>query len=242
MSGKCRVEPGVPRLPMMALSSATQSSSSTRRFHSRAEPAAGGQYPGHLGHGPFRVHPVPRLGHQHRVHAVIGQRDLLAGAAEYGHPGHRAAQLLAHARRRFHGDHVQAALTKLAGQLPGAGADVGHPGGVRRDQPVDRLGRIRTAGPARRCRRPRRKNWHAPGAIRRAPYVQSASRPARACAPAGAGRYARAVRAQRRRAAGGDTWNWRTTGVSCCAPRQRTTRRWRSPTSGASSRPGSTTT
>ncbi len=35
MSGKCRAEPGVPRLPMIVLSSATHASSSTRRFHSR---------------------------------------------------------------------------------------------------------------------------------------------------------------------------------------------------------------
>ncbi len=47
----------------------------------QAQPAAGAQHPADLLDGPLGVEPVPGLGHQHRVDAVVGQRDLLGRAA-----------------------------------------------------------------------------------------------------------------------------------------------------------------
>ena len=208
------------------------------------QPPAGRQHPGHLGHRALRVDPVPGLGHDHQVHAAVGQRDLLARAGQDRDPRHRAAQLLPHAGRRFHGDHVQAALAQLAGQLPGRPRRCRRPA-VRAPGPASRSPPPgRAAGPARRRRPPRRRNslacrCNSSSAI--PPVCQPGRRgPVR---PPLAGRYARAVggEAARRWELEVTTWTWRTTGVSCCVPRRRTMRRWRSPTSGASFRPGSTT-
>jgi hypothetical protein len=78
------------------------------------------QDPRHLGHGPLRIDPVPRLAHDHRVHRPVVQRDLL------GRPGQRArarqdpAQLLPHAVGRLDRHHIEAAVHQQPGQLAGA--------------------------------------------------------------------------------------------------------------------------
>ena len=109
------------------------------------EPPAGPQHPGHLLGRPFRVEPVPGLRHQNRVDAVVGQRDLLGGAQQRRGVGQRAAQQLEHLGDRVDGDHVEAALDEPGGQLSGACSEVEHVARARRQQPVDRLRRIRRA-------------------------------------------------------------------------------------------------
>ena len=48
----------------------------------QAQSPARPQHADHLGDRPFRVEPVPGLGHQYRVNAVVRQRNLFGGAQQ----------------------------------------------------------------------------------------------------------------------------------------------------------------
>ncbi|ORW99372.1 hypothetical protein AWC27_02695 [Mycobacterium szulgai] len=48
----------------------------------QAQPPARPQHPGHFRNRPRGINPVPSLGHQHRVNAVVRQRYFLRGAEQ----------------------------------------------------------------------------------------------------------------------------------------------------------------
>jgi hypothetical protein len=123
-------EPGDPGLPFVA------------DVPQQPERPAGGQDPRHLGHGPFRIDPVPRLGHEHGIHHPVVQRNLL------GRPGHGAGagqdpgQLIAHTVGRLDGYDVQAAVHQQPRELAGARPQVEDPARPGWQQPVERPGRV----------------------------------------------------------------------------------------------------
>ncbi|CPA79553.1 Uncharacterised protein [Mycobacterium tuberculosis] len=53
---------------------------------------------------------MPRLSHQHRVNAVVVQRNLFGGAQQRDGLRQRSTQHVQHLRDRVDGNHVQAAL------------------------------------------------------------------------------------------------------------------------------------
>ena len=100
---------------------------------------------------------MPRLGDQHRVDAVVLQRNLFGGTQQRARLRQRGAQHLQHVGNRVDGHHVQAALHQPGGQLAGAGAQVEHLAGAAaaaasRSPPADTTG-----GHARRRPPPSRR-------------------------------------------------------------------------------------
>jgi hypothetical protein len=93
------------------------------------------------------VEPVERLGYRHRVHRLVLERDVLGGAREGGHAGHRLDETLAHLGNRLHGDHIRSELRQEPRQLPRPRGEVED--GARRldsnllDQPPDCFERVR---------------------------------------------------------------------------------------------------
>jgi hypothetical protein len=111
----------------------------------QAEPAAGFEDAGGFGDGPFGVDPVPGLGAEHGVGAVVGQGDGFGAAGQGGHVGQDAAEFGAHTVGGFHRDDVQAAVADLAGEFAGAGAEVHDLAGPGRQEPVKSFSRVRRA-------------------------------------------------------------------------------------------------
>ena len=118
----------------------------------QAEPATRGQDSRNLGHRPRRVDPMPGLGDEDGVDRAVVQGDLLGGAGEQPSLRYAGRKLLAHAGGRFNGDDVEAAVTELTGELPRSCAEVENAVRADRDQPFDRLGRVRRASPLVRGR------------------------------------------------------------------------------------------
>ena len=183
ISGKCLLDPGVPRLPMMVDRSATHSSSSTRRFHSRASRRQGpAPWPPQARHvpGPPSARPGPRSPRPRRHRPAGSARPCRPGREPPAPPGAVPPACPPTAPRRSHPGRAREAggsaslcpRRRRRPAVPAAGA-------ASRSPPPDR-----TACPVRRRRLLRRRNSPAAGAIRRAPFLQSAS-------PAGAGRCAR---------------------------------------------------
>jgi hypothetical protein len=74
---------------------------------------------------------VHRLTAQHRVHALVRQRERLGAAFQGSYVGQPAAQLGKHLRVRLHRDDIGAEAGELAGQDAGSGAQVQDPQRLR---------------------------------------------------------------------------------------------------------------
>ena len=182
--GSCRIRP----------SSATQSSRSSRIFHTRPSRPRGTSTRATSGTARPRSTQCHAWATSTASTELVGQRDLLRRSGVHRHARDRAGQLLAHALGGLHRDHVQSAVAELAGQFPGARAEIEYPRRALRQQPVHRLRRIRAGGPARR--RPRRRRRMRPAAcavLRRRCHRACGNSPR--LAGAGTGRAARAGRA-----------------------------------------------
>ena len=130
----------------------------------QAEPPTRSQHPRDLLDGALGIEPVPGLRDQHRVHAVVGQRNVFCGTEQRRRIGQRIGQQLKHFRDGIDRDDVEPALDEPGGELSRPCAEVEHVSGVRRQQPVDGLGRIgRSAAFVRRGLSTERQGTLLPG-------------------------------------------------------------------------------
>ena len=91
-----------------------------------SEHAAGPQHSSDLGDRSFGDEPVPRLAGDHRVDRAVLDRDVLGGAEDARHAGHRDLELLEHLLDRVDRDDVAVELDERLGELAGARAEVEH--------------------------------------------------------------------------------------------------------------------
>jgi hypothetical protein len=89
------------------------------------EDPAGGEHPGDLRHRAVQVEPVHGLTGQHRVHAGVGQRQLLRAPRRRTYLRHRPPQLGQHLRVGLDRGHLGAQPGQRRGQLAGSRAEVG---------------------------------------------------------------------------------------------------------------------